>query len=48
MGAPREQEVRERVAALNRDIARVNRAVAEGPPTTRPPPDAEAVVPQWR
>ncbi len=45
---PREAEVRDAVAALNAEIARVNRSTAEGPPTSLPPLDVEAVVADWR
>ena len=45
---PREEDVRARVAALNAEIARVNRSTAEGPATTLPPLDPEAIVAEWR
>ena len=43
-----EARVRERVAALNVEIARANRSTAEGPPTTLSPLDAETIVAEWR
>ena len=43
-----EAQVRERVAALNAEIARANRTTAEGPPTTLSPLDVDAVLAQWR
>jgi hypothetical protein len=45
---PREEDVRARIAALNAEIRRANRATAEGPPTTLSPLDADAVVEAWR
>src|SRR5262245_50976988 len=44
----REEEVRERVAAINAEIARANRTAAEGPPTSLSPLDVEDVVGRWR
>jgi hypothetical protein len=44
----READVRDAVAALNAEIARVNRSTADGPPTSLPPLDAEAIVADWR
>jgi hypothetical protein len=44
----READVRARLEALNREIARVNRSTAEGPATSLPPLDAEAIVAEWR
>jgi Domain of unknown function (DUF1992) len=43
-----EARVRERVRALNVEIARANARAAEGPPTRLAPLDAEAIVAQWR
>src|SRR5262245_43399725 len=43
-----EHEVRERVTAINTDIARANRTSAEGPPTNLAPLEADAVVAEWR
>ncbi len=43
-----EEDVRQRVAALNAEIRRANRAAAEGPPTTLSPLDADAIVEAWR
>ena len=43
-----EAEVRDAVLALNTEIARVNRSAAEGPPTSLPPLDVEAIVADWR
>jgi hypothetical protein len=44
----RESDVRACVAALNAEIARVNRSAGEGPATSLPPLDPEAVVAEWR
>jgi hypothetical protein len=44
----READVRDAVAALNVEIARVNRSTAEGPPTSLTPLDVEAIVADWR
>ena len=41
-------QVRERVAALNAEIARANRTTAEGPPTTLSLLDVDAVLARWR
>lgn len=46
--APREEEVRARVAGLNAEIARVNSRIAEGPATRLAPLDPESVVGEWR
>jgi hypothetical protein len=43
-----EAAVRERVAAINAEIARANRTTAAGPPTTLAPLDVEDVVADWR
>ena len=43
-----ERQVRERVAALNAEIARVNRSTADGPATSLAPLDPEAIVVEWR
>ncbi len=43
-----EAEVRERIRALNVEIARANARAAEGPPTRLAPLDAETVVAEWR
>ena len=43
-----EDEVRERLRALNREIARTNARAAEGPPTRLAPLDADAIVAEWR
>jgi hypothetical protein len=43
-----ETEVRERIRALNAEIARTNARAAEGPPTHLAPLDAEAIVSEWR
>ena len=43
-----ESAVRNRITALNVEIARVNSRVAEGPPTTLAPLDADAIVAEWR
>jgi hypothetical protein len=43
-----EAEVRERVGAINAEIARANRTTAEGPPTTLSPLDVDAVLAGWR
>ncbi|MBI1815113.1 MAG: DUF1992 domain-containing protein [Deltaproteobacteria bacterium] len=44
----READVRARIAALNREIAKVNRTTVSGPPTSLGLLDAEAIVRQWR
>lgn len=46
--APREDDVRARVQALNAEIAGVNARVAVGPPTRLAPLDADSVVGEWR
>ena len=43
-----EAAVRERVRALNVEIARANARTAEGPPTRLAQLDAEAMVVEWR
>jgi Domain of unknown function (DUF1992) len=44
----REDEVRERICALNVEIARANARAAEGPPTRLAPLDADTIVAEWR
>ena len=44
----REDEVRERIRALNVEIARANARAAEGPPTRVAPLDADTIVAEWR
>jgi DnaJ-like protein len=43
-----ERLVRERLAALNRKIRRLNATHVAGPPTTLGPVDVEAIVARWR
>jgi hypothetical protein len=43
-----EAAVRQRVHALNGDIARANARAAEGPPTRLASLDADAIVAEWR
>jgi uncharacterized small protein (DUF1192 family) len=43
-----EAEVRERIRALNVEIARANARAAEGPPTRLAPLDADTIVAEWR
>src|SRR5262245_22235738 len=43
-----EAHVRERVAAINTEIARANRTTADGPPTTLGPLDVDDVLARWR
>src|SRR5262245_53703041 len=43
-----EQELIERVAAINVEIARANRTTAQGPPTTLSPLDLQDVLARWR
>jgi len=43
-----EGAVRERIAALNLEIARVNARAAEGPATRLAPLDADTIVAEWR
>jgi hypothetical protein len=43
-----EDVVRERIRALNVEIARANARAAEGPPTRLAPLDAETIVAEWR
>jgi len=43
-----ESQVRARILALNREIAKVNARAAEGPPTRLGPLDVEDVVAEWR
>jgi hypothetical protein len=48
--APGQSEgaVRERIRALNVEIARVNARAAEGPPTRLAPLDVDTIVAEWR
>ena len=43
-----EDEVRQRVTAINADIARANRMAAQGPPTNLAPLEVDAVLAEWR
>jgi hypothetical protein len=43
-----ETEVRERIRALNGEIAQVNARAAQGPPTRLAPLDADTIVAAWR
>ena len=43
----REEDVRAGVAALNVEIAKINRTTTSGPPTTLGLLDADAIVRQW-
>jgi hypothetical protein len=43
-----EMAIRERVRAINADIARANRTTAEGPPTSLGPLDLDDVLTRWR
>jgi hypothetical protein len=43
-----ERQVRTRIEALNREIAKVNARAAEGPPTRLGPLDVDEVVAEWR
>jgi hypothetical protein len=43
-----EAAVRDRVTALNAEIAKVNATVMEGPPTRLSPLDVDKVVARWR
>jgi len=43
-----EGAVRERIAALNVEIARINARAAEGPPTRLAALDADAIAAEWR
>ena len=43
-----EHEVRQRVTAINTEIARANRTVIEGPPTSLASLDVEVVLDEWR
>lgn len=43
-----ESGVRARVAALNEEIAKINRTVTSGPPTTVAKLDVEAIVERWK
>ncbi len=43
-----EDEVRARVRAINDEIARANRTIAQGPATSLAPLDPEAIVARWR
>lgn len=42
------EAVRQRVLAINADIARANRSTAAGPPTTLGPLDVDLVLARWR
>jgi hypothetical protein len=44
----REDEVRERVTAINAQIVRANRTTAEGPPTSLASLEVDAVLAEWR
>jgi hypothetical protein len=44
----READVRERVALLNAEIAKVNRTTTSGPPTSQAILDVEEVLARWR
>jgi DnaJ-like protein len=43
-----EAAVRERIRALNVEIARANARVGEGPPTRLAPLDVDTIVAEWR
>ena len=43
-----EGAVRERIAALNVEIARANARAGEGPPTRLAPLDVDTIVAEWR
>ena len=43
-----ERQVRARIEALNREIAKVNARASEGPPTRLGPLDVDEVVEEWR
>jgi hypothetical protein len=43
-----EREARERLRALNVEIARANARAAEGPPTRLAPLDVDTIVAEWR
>jgi Domain of unknown function (DUF1992) len=43
-----EDEVRERVTAINTEIARANRTTMDGPPTSLAKLEADAVLEEWR
>ena len=43
-----EDEVRQRVTAINVEIVRANRTVIEGPPTSLAPLEIDAVLVEWR
>jgi len=43
-----ESQVRARIEALNREIAKVNARAAEGPPTRLGPLNVDEVVAEWR
>jgi len=45
---PDEPAVRERIAALNAEIAKVNATVVEGPPTRLGVLDVDQAVARWR
>jgi hypothetical protein len=42
------QQVRDRVIAINDQIARANRTTAAGPPTSLSPLDVDTVLAEWR
>ena len=44
----REDEVRQRVTAINTEIVRVNWTTAEGPPTSLAALDVDVVLAEWR
>ena len=43
-----EDDVRQRVAAINAEIVRANRTATDGPPTSLAPLEADAVLDEWR
>ena len=43
-----EDDVRQRVTAINAEIVRANRTVIEGPPTSVAPLEVDAVLAEWR
>jgi hypothetical protein len=47
-GLPTEAHVRERVGAINAEIARANRTTATGPPTTLAPLEIDDILAEWR
>jgi hypothetical protein len=48
LALPSEGKVREAVAALNEQIRAANRARTDGPPSSQPVLDADAIVTKWR